>query len=201
MRHVPDNQLLSGLAQVRYCVVDQFQQLSYNALRTIQLQLLPHTCNQNHTSGSSSDWKKREELPLLLLCREIGSLVSTDCSRSGLAWGSAGRATGDQNSKVMGSNPTLVTVFLCPWGGLFFFVGLTLRWRNSEISQHRNLLLKNHWRENNWVRLLEISTWCMLNEVPLCTSKTLSERLLGIRFCQQMDEHNRNRRWSLFCCC
>ena len=64
VRHVPDNQLLSGLAQVRYCVVDQFQQLSYNALRTIQLQLLPHTCNQNHTSGSSSDWKKREELLL-----------------------------------------------------------------------------------------------------------------------------------------
>ena len=142
VRHVPDNQLLSGLAQVRYYVVDQFQQLSYNALRTIQLQLLPHTCNQNHTSGSSSDWKKREELPLLLLWREIGSLVSTDCSRCGLAWGSAGRATGDQNSKVMGSNPTLVTVFLCPWGGLFFFVGLTLRWHNLGISQHRNLPLK-----------------------------------------------------------
>lgn len=86
--------------------------------------------------------ERREKSHHLLLCREIRYLVPTDCSRSGLAWGSAGRATGDQNSKVMGSNPTLVTVFLCPWGGLFFFVGLTLRWHNSGISQHRNLPLK-----------------------------------------------------------
>lgn len=62
----------------------------------------------------------------LLLRHEIGSPKPTARSRSGLVAQLVERQW--SNSKVTRSNPTLVTVFLCPCAGPFPFQSLTLRW-------------------------------------------------------------------------
>ena len=92
-------------------------------------------------------------LYLHIHCRAINIFISHNLLPSDLVAQSVEQRW--SNSKVVGSNPTLVRVFLCPCVGPFPSVGLTLTWYMGW-----NISTSNH-----IVSLFQVQTVCIIAQV------------------------------------